>query len=107
MREMDASALVMDHDWVRDVATVAVCGEVDLTTVAVLSEYLDDLVIRNPERLIIDLANVGFLDCSGVHAIVHARHRLSADCAVILRSPGRLVRRIFELTGLESLCIVE
>ena len=58
MREMNASALVMRHNWDKDVATVAVCGEIDVTTVSVLSEYLDRLVIRNPKRLIIDLANV-------------------------------------------------
>ena len=107
MVEMDASALVMGHNWDQNVATVAVCGEVDFTTVAVLSECLDNLVNRNPQRLIIDLANVGFLDSSGVHAIVRARHRLSADCAVILRSPARQVRRVFELMGLDSLCIIE
>jgi anti-anti-sigma factor len=52
------------------------------------------------------LARVAFLDSSAVHAFVQARHMLAGDSRVTLRSPQRQARRVFEITGLDSLCAV-
>jgi anti-anti-sigma factor len=101
------AALTVSSRWDGRVATIAVRGEIDLGTVGVLSGCLDDLARQNPERLVIDLADVGFIDSSGLHALVRVRKALPAHCPVVVRSPQRRAREIFELTGLSSLFIFE
>jgi anti-anti-sigma factor len=74
---------------------------------APLSDVLGDLVRKDPERVIIDIAAVGFLDSSAIHAFVRTRNELPGQCSVVLRSPQPQARRMFELTRLDSLCLIE
>ena len=107
MAQEQLPALTARDAWDRRVVTVTLRGEIDTTTVGVLRECLGQVVRRNPARLIIDLAGVSFLDTSAVHAFVQARHELPGECSVVLRSPQRQARRVFELTGLDSVCLIE
>jgi anti-anti-sigma factor len=59
------AALTVSDRWDGRVATVTVRGEIDLSTAEILSDRLDDLARQDPERLVIDLAEVGFMDSSG------------------------------------------
>ena len=88
-------------------AIVTVVGEIDMTNVGSLSGVLGDLVRKDPEQVIVDLAAVSFLDSSAIHAFVRTRHELPGACPVVLRSPQSQARRMFELTGLDSLCLVD
>jgi anti-anti-sigma factor len=101
------SALTARDAWDRRVATVTLRGEIDMTTIGVLRECLGQVVRRNPARLIIDLAAVSFLDTSAIHAFVQARHELPCECPLVLRSPQRQARRVFELTRLDSVFVIE
>jgi anti-anti-sigma regulatory factor len=38
---------------------------------------------------------------------MRARHVLSGQYPMVLRSPQDIARRVFELTGLDQLCVVE
>lgn len=107
MAQEQTPALTVRDEWDGDGATVTVRGEIDMTTVGVLRECLGQVVRRSPERLIIDLAAVGFLDTSAVHAFLDAKHALPRESSVVLRSPQRQARRVFELTGVDSVCVVE
>jgi anti-sigma B factor antagonist len=100
-------AVTVRDDWDHGAAIVTVSGDIDLSSVDVLTQCLDHVVARKPHRLIIDLAQVGFIDTSGVHAITQAYGALSPDSPVILRSPQRQVQRIFQLTGLAELIAIE
>jgi anti-anti-sigma factor len=97
---------VAEH-WADRVATVTVGGDIDMMTVSRLRDCLAAVVKKHPERLIIDLAAVGFLDTSAIHAFIQVRHALPAGCPVVLRSPQPIVRRVLELTGLDQTCEVE
>lgn len=49
-------------------AIAAARGEIDIDTVGTLSEHLGHLTLagKNPQRLVIDLAGVSFIDASGL-----------------------------------------
>jgi anti-anti-sigma factor len=95
----------VDVAWVRKTATVAISGEVDLTTAPELDECLVDVVAKRPDRLVVDLAQLHFIDCSGAAVLDRARQALlSAGCPMVLRSPNRLARIVLRVTGLEGLC---
>jgi anti-anti-sigma regulatory factor len=53
----------------------------------------------HPERLVLDLGRLVFVDVAGVRALDDAHKALEAQCPVILRSPRPTARKSFSLTG--------
>lgn len=88
-------------------AIATVCGEIDIITVSALSEHLGQLAGKNPQRLVIDLAGVSFIDSSGLGGFVRIRKALPPECPVVIGSPQRHVRQLFKITGLDSVIIIE
>jgi len=102
-----AAALTIRDRWIGAEATVTVQGEIDATTAAALSGHLDEVAARNPQRLVIDLAGVGFLDSAGLRAFARVRGKLPEHCSVIIRSAPPRLRQIFEMTGLSTAFVFE
>ena len=88
-------------------AIATVRGEIDIGTVAALSGHLGQLVRQNPQRLVIDLAGVSFIDSSGLAGFVRVRQALPPSCPVVIRAPQRRVRQLFKITGLDSVIAIE
>src|SRR5450756_2584024 len=57
---------------------VVVRGEIDLSTVPQLSDQLDELINEDHVDLIIDMGGVGFIDSTGLGALVGARKKALA-----------------------------
>lgn len=83
-------------------ARVAVVGEVDLATTPVLRErLLHVLRDQRPDLLDVDLAEVTFLDCTGLGVLVAVRAAaVQAGCQMRVSHPQPIVRRVLEVTGL-------
>ena len=107
MASEQAPALSICERWHAAVAIATVRGEIDIDTVATLSEHLGLLVRMNPQRLVIDLAGVSFIDSSGLGGFVRIRKALPPGCPVVIRSPQRRVRQLFKITGLDSVITFE
>ncbi len=87
-----------------DSTVVSVSGEVDMATTAQLSETLVTALDCGVTRLVCDLTEVGFLDASGLGALVLAHRRAVADHARLdVACSQPLPRRVFALTGLDTL----
>ena len=86
---------------------ITVRGELDVTTVPVLSACLAEVAAESPARLVLDLAALTFADCAGARVIACAGSILSPGSAVVLRSPAPSVRRVLELTGLAERCLID
>jgi anti-anti-sigma factor len=83
-------------------AWVGVAGEVDLATAPMLRARL--LVVlhdKRPAEVDVDFAEVSFLDCAGIGALV-AVYNVAVDGGQRMRvsHPLPIVRRIMELTHL-------
>ena len=87
--------------------TVFIRGELDLVTMPVLAEHLTRAVRGNPERLVLDMAATDFMDCGSARLIAGAARSLPEGGRLVIRRPGRGVRRILELTGLDAYCEIE
>jgi anti-anti-sigma factor len=83
---------------------VAVAGDIDLATAPALRSTLMaalDGPPPAPALLQVDLSGVGFLDSTGVGALVGVRnHAAGKDCRVQLTGLQPAVRRILAVTGL-------
>ena len=79
---------------------VTLRGELDFVDAASVAAALAAAAARSP-RLVIDLAELGFIDCSGLRVLARAReqaHQSGGD--LLLAAPRRQIRRILALTGL-------
>ena len=102
--ESDASNIVKEIRRLADGVAVDISGDVDLHRSPALRETLANLINENPDRLILNLTDVGYMDSSGVATLVEALQRIQ-------RKQGRLqlhsltprVMSIFEIARLESI----
>lgn len=102
------SSRMVDVCWHGGVATVAVRGEIDSSTAPRLSERLAEVIGgAQPRRLILDLADVPFVDCAGARALAGVRAALPGCCQVVIRSLCPSARKVFALTGLWCGCVVD
>ena len=83
---------------------VVVRGEIDLSTVPKLSDQLDELINEDRVDLIIDMGGVGFIDSTGLGALVGARKKaLAKDGSVQLACVQQKILKVFRITQLTEL----
>jgi anti-sigma B factor antagonist len=79
-------------------------GEVDIGTVAQLTEALEAAIRGSVGAFVVDLSDVKFLDSSGVNVLVRARAVLGREeRALAVVCPPGPARRIFEVAGIADL----
>ena len=78
-------------------ATVTVTGELDITTATSLTRRLLEVGAVHPDRLVLDLSGLVFVDVAGARALDEAHTLLQAECPVILRTPRPSARKFFGL----------
>jgi anti-anti-sigma factor len=77
-------------------------GEIDLTTVDTLIDTLDNVLRQErPTHIDVNLADVTFMDSSGINALMTCRAEASrSGCRITVSHPQPVVRRLFAVTGL-------
>ena len=79
-------------------------GEVDLLTAPALAGLLGALTDRGHTEIVLDLANVEFMDAAGLRVIAVVSTRLrSARGTFSIRSPSRMVRQLLGIAAMEGL----
>ncbi|MEU1710906.1 STAS domain-containing protein [Streptomyces sp. NPDC005706] len=88
-----------------DAAVITVCGELDTDTGLALQHQLAGQVVHGRRHLVLDLADVPFMDSSGLRVIVRTVSEMrSIDGSVSLAAPSEVVRRVLDLTGVGMTC---
>ena len=78
-------------------------GELDVTTVPMLRPALHALLDGTTPRIILDLAELTFIDSSAQTAIVIADRRArQLGVTFALAAPQRIVARVIAITGLDQ-----
>ena len=89
--------LRLDVEPAGDTTTVRVVGEVDLATSPQLRECLTGL----DGNVVVDLTEVGFLDSSGLNALIGSKNHLTTSGGTLrLRGAQPHVRRVFDVMGM-------
>src|SRR2546423_169248 len=91
---------------VEGVATVTPSGEIDVASFQPLRNALETAIGFDPDRVVVRMDAVTFIDSSGLSALVHgwrlARERGIRFTVVEARPP---VVRVLQITGLD--CLIE
>lgn len=100
--------LIVEQEHRADGVTVlAVTGDLDVATGPELRDTLIRVVDEGRYRLVLDLAEVPFLDSLGLGVIVGVVHRLRPhDGALALARPRPPVTRALKISGLTSVLAV-
>jgi anti-sigma B factor antagonist len=85
---------------------ITVAGEIDIASAPGLRDALAEAMRRPPRTLTVDLAQVSFIDSSGLDALSWVK-RAAPGTEVVLASPSRQCRRILEISGLDQVFTLE
>ncbi len=91
-----------------DEAVIVLGGEMDTHTARSLSERVNEVLGSRSPSLVVDAAELRFLDSSGISELLRLRQRAIDGGAVFrVRSATPTVRRVLEITGLVELLGVD
>ena len=86
-----------------DIPVVAVSGEVDVYSAPALKEGLAELMQTGASSVVVDLSDVGFLDSTGLGALVEARAATTeAGGSLPLVCSHERILKLFTITGLDG-----
>jgi anti-sigma B factor antagonist len=97
LREPPVADVVRDGDAV----VVTLAGELDLYNADTVRSVLIEECARKPERVIIDLSRVEFMDSTALGVLIEARTKLENHSGFLLASPAAETRRALEISGLD------
>jgi anti-sigma B factor antagonist len=84
-------------------ALVMLAGELDASNVGQLYEQLAELTREGVRHIALNLAELEFIDSTGLSLIIAAHKRAEAlGGELIIFSPTRSIRRLFTVTGIDT-----
>ena len=97
---------VLGVDAVGDARVVRLGGELDLYNAAEVRSALADASAQFPERIVVDLSEVEFIDSTALGVLIETRARLVNRDGLLLAAPGLETRRALQISGLDQLFTV-
>jgi anti-sigma B factor antagonist len=85
---------------------VRLAGELDLYNAHQVREALLACCAERPERLVVDLGEVEFVDSTALGVLVEARSRMSDKQAFVLAAPRPETQRALTVSGLDKHFII-
>jgi anti-sigma B factor antagonist len=98
-----STPLEIQIDGTPDEPVLVLRGEIDLSSVVGLRTAVDELPRPDTDQLTIDLADVTFMDSTGLGWMAGLAR---GGCAVQLRSTPSSIRKLLEVTGIDGVVTV-
>jgi anti-anti-sigma factor len=92
---------VLSVDGQDGVCVVRLGGELDLYNAQSVREALASACAQEPQKLVVDLSEVEFIDSTALGVLVEARSLLANRRALLLAAPKLATRRALEISGLD------
>ena len=84
-------------------AKLSVVGEIDVSCASELRDAVNDLLVEDGSPVEVDLAEVPYIDSTGIGVLVCAAHRAAeAGQAFAVTNPQRNVRRVLDMLGISQ-----
>jgi anti-sigma B factor antagonist len=97
---------VLGVDAVGTAVVIRLGGELDLYNAAQVRSALADAYTQTPERIVVDLGEVEFIDSTALGVLIEIRAKLNNRDGLLLAAPGLETRRALEVSGLDKLFVV-
>jgi anti-sigma B factor antagonist len=97
---------VLGVETVGTARVVRLGGELDLYNATQVRSALDDACAEAPERIVVDLGQVEFIDSTALGVLIETRTRLGNRDGFMLAAPGLETRRALQISGLDKLFTV-
>jgi len=81
---------------------VRLVGELDLYNAPEVRSALLEVCAEGPERLVVDLGEVDFVDSTALGVLIEARTKLANRRAFLLAAPGLETHRALTISGLDQ-----
>jgi anti-sigma B factor antagonist len=81
---------------------IRLVGELDLYNAPEVREALLELCAEKPERLVVDLGDVDFVDSTALGVLIEARTKLENRQSFLLAAPGLETHRALTISGLDQ-----
>jgi anti-anti-sigma factor len=83
---------------------IVLSGDLDIVSRSWLARHLAETMKQQPRRLVVEMAEVGFADTAALRLIVHAGQLLPDGGRPVISNPRPVVRRVLQITGLDTQC---
>jgi anti-sigma B factor antagonist len=93
---------VLGVDEVGAACVVRLGGELDLYNAGQVRSALADAWAKAPERIVVDLGEVEFVDSTALGVLIETRARLDKKSGLMLAAPGLETRRALQISGLDK-----
>ena len=105
---MESASLVTRTETGPDGRTIVLAeGDIGLATAGILREALAS-ALENPVSVVVDVGDVGFIDSSGLNALVWGHQQAqNSGGSLRLRSPSPMLCRLLEITALDSILLID
>jgi anti-sigma B factor antagonist len=97
---------VLAVDAVGAACVVRLGGELDLYNADQVRSALADACAKAPERVVVDLGEVEFIDSTALGILIETRTKLDNRSGFMLAAPGLETRRALQISGLDKLFTV-
>ena len=101
---MVRDSVIKNVEWRGKIAVVKAEGEIDLNTSSVFQQDLLKVSDESPQRIVIDLSDVDYMDSSGIASLVKLlSHSRKEGFGMVLVSPQKRVQSVLEITRLSTI----
>lgn len=102
---MSFDSCTVSFDTKDNVLTAAVSGEIDHHSAKTMREKIDaELFYLRPDKLIVDMSRVTFMDSSGLGLIMgRMKSAEEIGCGFALKNPGERIKRLLDLAGADRI----
>jgi anti-sigma B factor antagonist len=97
---------VLGIDEVGTACVVRLGGELDLYNAEPVRSALEAACAKVPERIVIDLGKVDFIDSTALGILIETRTKLNKRGGLLLAAPGLETQRALQISGLDRLFTV-
>jgi anti-sigma B factor antagonist len=92
---------VLGVEKVGESCLVRLAGELDLYNAQDVRRALTDACADSPQRIVVDLGEVEFIDSTALGILIEARSKMTNGRAFLLAAPGLETRRALKISGLD------
>ena len=92
---------VLGVETVDEACVIRLGGELDLYNANAVREALFEACSDGPERIVVDLSQVEFIDSTALGVLIEARTKVANRKAFMLAAPGLEARRALQISGLD------